>query len=78
MPLLDLKSFKNTHNGATVLIGLIEKSHKHKGFEQSINSIILREQKITNFSLDFFLKIAYNRNVRNSENQNLKKELILC
>lgn len=27
--------------GATVLIGLIEKSHKHKGFEQSIDSINL-------------------------------------
>ena len=29
-------------NGATVLIGLMEKSHKHKGFERSINSINLK------------------------------------
>lgn len=28
--------------GATVLIGLMEKSHKHKGFERSINSINLK------------------------------------
>lgn len=30
--------------GATVLIGLTEKSHKHKGFEQSINSINLKNK----------------------------------
>ena len=29
-------------NGDTVLIGLMEKSHKHKGFERSINSINLK------------------------------------
>ena len=29
-------------HGATVLIGLMEKSHKHKGFERSINSINLK------------------------------------
>lgn len=31
-------------HGATVLIGLMEKSHKTKGFEQSTNSIRLKNK----------------------------------
>ena len=31
-------------HGATVLIGLMKKSHKIKGFEQSINSINLQNK----------------------------------
>lgn len=31
-------------HGATVLIGLTEKSHKTKGFEQSTNSIRLKNK----------------------------------